>query len=94
MRDWVSLVENFFDTFRKTTLEETASPIAPSNGVDFLRSTVLLHKDQETAKVLTNVNVAAFYINFLLEVRNSCRRCTLPYLIIIEGPRRFSRKDG
>lgn len=65
MKDWVSLVNNFMTIF-----DETASPTAPCNGVDFLRSTVLLHKGKESAKVLTNINVAAFYINFLLEVRN------------------------
>lgn len=81
MKDWVSLVTNFEAMFEETS--RLSTPLAASNGVDFLRCTVHLYKGKESAKVLTNINVAAFYINFLLEVCSPCCRCILSPLIAI-----------
>lgn len=71
MQDWVALLTRF----------ESMSPdvrglhalLPASNEVEFLRSSVNLYKGKESAKVLSNINMAAFYVHFLLKVcLNSC----------------------
>lgn len=70
MKNWKRLLNDFETMFKDVIRLPT--PLAASNGIDFLRSTVHLHKGKEVTKVLTNVNMAAFYVHFLLQVCTSC----------------------